>query len=241
MSGQPEKPVDEKPTAPTSPVSEQGSNTLVTESNTPTPANVNNAPAPEKAGETPSQSATPAEDGQKVEAKKPPTVEELQAQINDMSAALLRGRRDVAKANTEKKGLETQIAELKRDNGRLEKQVKESQAQGFEKFVKDLLNVADNLERAIGAIPEAKMADLQFNSIVTGVQLTSKQLTAVFNKFGIAKMESPVGKEFDPSQQEAVMMREKEGVESGHVVEVMQSGYMLKDKVLRPARVVVAP
>lgn len=184
--------------------------------------------------------STAAETAETKEQPKPPTVDELKQQIVQMSADIVRAKRETRKAELELGKKETLIVDLKRDNERLQGQVAESKKQGFEKFARELLQVADNLERALAHLPESKLNDMQVNAFATGVNLTSKQLSAVFNKYGIEKIDAQ-GKEFDPTKHEAVMTCEKDGVESGHVAEVLQSGYTINGKLLRPARVSVAP
>lgn len=234
MSDQPEK----KPTAAEmAGVSRPAEETKTEGSAQPTSAAGNDNAGTTAQAET---KQTGTEQTDKKEPPKPPTVEELKQQIVSMSADIVRGKRETRKAELEVNKKDALITDLKRDNERLKTQVDESKKQGFEKFARDLLQVADNLERALAHLPETKLEDMQVNAFATGVGLTSKQLSAVFNKYGIEKMDAQ-GKEFDPTKHEAVMSCEKDGVESGHVAEVLQSGYTLNGKLLRPARVSVAP
>ena len=200
-----------------------------------TPENAGSATPPANSNDNKDEGAV-----KKEAPKPPPTVEEMQQQVADMLGSVMRARRETLRAEAAVKAKDAELAELRRTNGLLQTQVTESKAQGFEKFARELLNVADNLERALSHLPEKKLEDLQVNALATGVNLTAKQLTSTFNKFGIAKIDA-AGKEFDPAFHEAVMTCDKDGVESGHIVEVLQSGYTLNGKLLRPARVSVAP
>lgn len=184
---------------------------------------------------------TGAEDEKKEAPKKPPpTVEELQEQIRDMSGEIVRARRETRKIEKTVQTKETEITDLRRINATLETKVEESKRQGFEKFAFELLSVADNLERALSHLPEGKLNDMEVNALATGVSLTARQLTAIFNKFGIQKIDAQ-DKEFDPAIHQAVRLIEKDGLESGHVADVMQSGYTINGKLLRVARVSVTP
>ncbi|HNZ57582.1 MAG TPA: nucleotide exchange factor GrpE [Methylophilaceae bacterium] len=102
----------------------------------------------------------------------------------------------------------------------------------LEKFSNELLAVKDSLDAAL--LIEA--ADVQ--SYKDGVQLTANQLTSVFEKFNIAEI-NPVGEKFDPNKHQAISMLENSG-EPNTVTSVLQKGYTLNDRVLRPALVMVA-
>lgn len=101
-----------------------------------------------------------------------------------------------------------------------------------ERIAKDLLNVVDSFERAISA----ESADEGFKN---GVVLIYKQLMTVLGNFGVEAIESE-GKEFDPNFHHAVLSEEAEGVEAGMVLMEMQKGYLLRDRVIRPAMVKVS-
>ncbi len=102
----------------------------------------------------------------------------------------------------------------------------------LEKFSNELLAVKDSLDAAL--LIEA--ADVQ--SYKDGVEITAKQLGAVFDKFNIAEI-NPLGEKFDPNKHQAISMLENSG-EPNTVTQVLQKGYMLNDRVLRPALVMVA-
>lgn len=102
----------------------------------------------------------------------------------------------------------------------------------LEKFSNELLAVKDSLDAAL--LIEAT----DVKSYKDGVELTSKQLLSVFDKFNIAEI-NPVGEKFDPNKHQAISMQENSG-EPNTVINVLQKGYTLNDRVLRPALVMVA-
>lgn len=103
-------------------------------------------------------------------------------------------------------------------------------------FAKDLLDVADNLERAYGSIDHANE---DFANIDKGVELTLKSLMKVLEKHGVEQLD-PKGQPFDPATQHAIQMLESEEYEANTVIDVMQKGYNLNGRNIRPAMVVVS-
>jgi len=104
-----------------------------------------------------------------------------------------------------------------------------------EKIVTDILPVLDNLERGLAASQKAQ----DFESLVKGVEMILRQLTIVLEREGLKHIDA-VGSEFDPTRHEAVMRVDAEGVSPNTVVDEVQKGYYLKDKVLRPSMVRVS-
>jgi molecular chaperone GrpE len=105
--------------------------------------------------------------------------------------------------------------------------------------IKDLLGVADNLGRALGAVPEELAGDERVQSLIDGIKLTEKELLAAFERHDIQKID-PLGERLDPHQHEAMFEIEDPSQPAGTVVQVLQPGYRLHDRLLRPARVGVA-
>ena len=106
-------------------------------------------------------------------------------------------------------------------------------------FAKDLLTVADNLHRAIEALPEAEKAKCEeAKNLLKGVELTEAELMKVFKKFGIQKVES-LGKVFDPNYQRVIQEVEDKEKPAGTIIAELQTGYMINDRILREAMVVV--
>lgn len=128
---------------------------------------------------------------------------------------------------------EAEMANLRR---RVEKDVENAHKFGQEKLSKELLAVADNLERAVQST-ESEAADI--NAIREGVELTLKGLIDVFAKFNIVAVD-PAGEPFDPQLHQAMSMVENPDVEPNTVIAVMQKGYQLNGRLIRPAMVMVS-
>lgn len=107
-------------------------------------------------------------------------------------------------------------------------------------FARDMLSVADNLRRALEAVaPEALDRDEALKALVTGVEMTERQLFAAFEKHGIRRIDA-LGQKFDSNLHQAMFEVPGSGQPAGTVVEQMQAGYLLNDRLLRPAMVGVA-
>lgn len=146
----------------------------------------------------------------------PEQIEQLAKEVADLTEALKRERAD---SENIRRNHDKQIAELKTA-------VKAN-------IVKDLLPVADNLERALKHVPK----DLEKHDYVKGVQATVKQFEKTFADVGVERI-ATVGNEFNPHEHEAVVMEEGEG-DKELVSEELQSGYKLGDHIIRPAMVKV--
>lgn len=105
----------------------------------------------------------------------------------------------------------------------------------MEKFASEMLEVCDSLEMGLQAARESKDVE----RIIEGAELTLKNLNKVFEKFGI-QAEDPTGERFDPERHQAMSMQEDPESPPNTVVATMQKGYLLQDRVLRPAMVVVS-
>jgi molecular chaperone GrpE len=101
-----------------------------------------------------------------------------------------------------------------------------------------MLSVKDNLDRALAAVPEDVRADERVKNLLTGIEATSRELDAIFGRNGITKVEA-MGLPLDPNRHQA-MVEMPSDAEPGTVVQEMQAGYMIKDRLLRPALVAVA-
>ena len=122
---------------------------------------------------------------------------------------------------------------------RLEKDIQDARAYGATGFARDILSVADNLDRAIQSIPEDLREDSKFKGLVTGIQATQRELEKVFGQNGITRI-AAMGLPLDPNQHQAMMEVPTDDAEEGTIVQEMQAGYMIKDRLLRPAMVGVA-
>jgi molecular chaperone GrpE len=128
------------------------------------------------------------------------------------------------------------LAEAENARKRAERTAAEARRYAIGDFARDLLTVADNLQRAlVVAKAHGPRGD---RSLLEGVESTDRLLQSIIERYGIRKMES-LGARFDPKLHEAVMVIEDETREPGVIVEVAEEGYMLHDRLLRPARVFV--
>jgi molecular chaperone GrpE len=106
-------------------------------------------------------------------------------------------------------------------------------------FAKELLSVADNLRRALESLPEVEARDERTRSLLAGVEATERELLRVFERHGIRRID-PKGERFNHNFHEAVFEAERPGHPAGTIIEVLQPGYVLHDRLLRPAMVGVA-
>jgi len=105
-------------------------------------------------------------------------------------------------------------------------------------FARDMLSVKDNLERALSAIPEELRGDERMKGLIAGIEATGREVDSAFQRHGIARIEA-MGKPLDPHLHQA-MMEVPSDEEPGTIVQEMQAGYTIKDRLLRPALVGVA-
>jgi len=132
------------------------------------------------------------------------------------------------------------MAETENIRRRSEREREDTAKYAISGFAKSLLDAADNLRRAIDAVPaEAVEADAALKTLVDGVAATERQLLAAFERHGVTRIE-PVGEAFDPNFHQAMFELPGTGKPSGTIVQVMQPGYVLQGRLLRPAMVGVA-
>ncbi|TYO62525.1 nucleotide exchange factor GrpE [Bradyrhizobium hipponense] len=133
------------------------------------------------------------------------------------------------------------LAEMENLRKRTTKEVADARLYGITGFARDVLDIADNLQRALDAVPaEARAAaDPGLISLIEGVELTERSLLNALEKHGVKKFD-PSGQKFDPNFQQAMFEVPDASVPSGTVVQVMQAGYTIGERVLRPALVGVA-
>jgi molecular chaperone GrpE len=130
-------------------------------------------------------------------------------------------------------------AETQNVRRRLEREKDEARAYAATGFARDILSVADNLARAIDAIPESLRADDSMKGLVFGLEATQRELEKVFAGHGITRI-AAVGLPLDPNQHQAMLEVPSADHEPGTVVSEMASGWMIKDRLLRAAMVAVA-
>ena len=133
------------------------------------------------------------------------------------------------------------LAEMENLRKRTSKEVADARTYGITGFARDVLDIADNLQRALDAVPaEAKAAaDLGLKALIEGVELTERSLLNALEKNGVRKFD-PQGEKFDPNFQQAMYEVPDASVPSGTVVQVVQAGYTIGERVLRPALVAVS-
>jgi len=127
-------------------------------------------------------------------------------------------------------------AEFDNYKKRLERQWEDFKKYAHESVIRELLTVADNLERAIAAAKEEPAPN---ECLVSGVDMTLKEIWRVFDKFGVTPIIA-MGRTFDPNFHEAVARRESEDADANIIIEEYQKGYMIHDRLLRPSMVVVS-
>lgn len=130
-------------------------------------------------------------------------------------------------------------AEEQNTRRRLEQEKQNASAYAATGFSRDILSVADNLERALEAVPQELREDEKFKGLVAGLDATGRELTTIFSKHGIEPVNA-VGEELDPNRHQAMVEIPTGDAEPGVIVQQMQRGYMIKDRLLRPALVGVA-
>ena len=158
-------------------------------------------------------------------------LEEAIARVQELEAQL---------AETAKKEQDLLLrtrAEIDNIRRRTEQDVEKAHKFALEKFAKDILNTIDNLERAL-ATP-ANTEDETVKALFDGVELTLKELLATVARFGVEPV-GVVGEVFNPDLHQAISMQPMEGFETNQIITVLQKGYLLNGRVIRPAMVMVA-
>jgi molecular chaperone GrpE len=122
---------------------------------------------------------------------------------------------------------------------RAERDANDARAYAIQKFARDLLGVADNLQRAMQHAPR-DAEDPLVKNLAIGLEMTEKELLAAFERNGLKRLDPERGAKFDPHQHQAVMEQPADDVPGGSVLQVLQSGYDLFGRVVRPAMVVVS-
>jgi molecular chaperone GrpE len=133
------------------------------------------------------------------------------------------------------------LAEMENLRRRTEREVSDAKTYAVTGFARDMLTVVDNLARALEHLPaEARAAaDPQIQSVIEGVELTARDLEAVLGRHGVKRLD-PKGQKFDPNFHQAIFEIPDETLPAGAVSQVVQSGWTIGDRVLRPAMVGVS-
>ena len=131
------------------------------------------------------------------------------------------------------------LAEAENTRRRAQRERDDATKYAISGFAKELLSAADNLRRALDSLPEAEVGDERTRSLLAGVAATERELLSVFERHGIRRID-PMGERFDHNLHQAIFEVEHGDRPPGTIVEVLQPGYLLHDRLLRPAMVGVA-
>jgi molecular chaperone GrpE len=148
--------------------------------------------------------------------------------------AMLRGDLEAAKQDIRYAKAETQNVRR-----RMEKEMTDARAYAATGFARDILPVSDNLSRALESIPAELREDDKLKSLIAGIEATAREIDKVFGLHGITRI-AAMGMPLDPNQHQAMMEVPSADAEPGIVLQELQAGYMIKDRLLRPAMVAVA-
>lgn len=153
----------------------------------------------------------------------------------------LEAERDQARAEAAdlKDKLLRTLADMDNLRKRTEREIKDAGTYAATRFARDMLGVADNLRRAIEAVPADRREDEAVKALVEGVELTERTLVQTLERHGVKEVEA-LGKRFDPNLHQAMFEVPTSEAAPGTVVQVLQPGFVIADRVLRPALVGVA-
>ena len=181
---------------------------------------------PEDAGTEDNAAASaeaPAAEQEQNPSDEPDMVEVLQVENADLKDRLLRA-----------------AAEMENMRRRFEREMADARQYAMTGFAREVLSIGDNLGRALGAVPEgAREEGETIKTLLEGVEMTERELLRVLDKHGVKRLK-PEGERFDPNFHQAMFEVEHDEAPHGTVVEVIQPGYSIGDRVLRPALVGVA-
>jgi molecular chaperone GrpE len=165
------------------------------------------------------------------------------AQAEAADAATVEGEAELQTLRAETAALKEQAlryaADAENTRRRAEREINDARAYAITKFAKDLLGVADNLARALEHAP-LDAEDPLVRSLAIGLEMTQKDLFAAFERNGVKRIDPSPGGRFDPHQHQAVMEQTSDQVAAGTIVQVLQTGYELYGRIVRPAMVIVA-
>ena len=145
-------------------------------------------------------------------------------------------RSDLEKAQQEMLYAKAEVQNVRR---RLEKDIQDARTYAATGFARDILSVADNLARALDHVPPEMREDDKLKGFLAGIEATQRELDKVFGLHGITRV-AAMGLPLDPNQHQAMLEVPTDEAEPGTIVQEMQAGYMIKDRLLRPAMVGVA-
>ena len=171
------------------------------------------------------------------------------AEAGDIGVAQLKAMIAALQVELDKKTVEVSmkhdqfmraVAETENVRRRLEKEKEETGKYAISKFAKDILSIGDNFQRAITAVPQDAVAnDPALKTLLDGVVLAEREYRSALERHGVKSID-PTGQPFNPHHHQAVMEHDDPDVPSGTVIKVFMTGYLLDDRCLRPAMVVVS-
>jgi molecular chaperone GrpE len=132
------------------------------------------------------------------------------------------------------------LADAENTRRQKEREVDEARRYAVTRFARDLLDVADNLRRALSVPASAAEENPALKNLLTGVDMTERSLQSVLERHQIKRIEPQIGEKLDPNRHQAMFEVPRTDVAPGTIAEVMQSGYLIADRLLRPAMVGVA-
>lgn len=160
----------------------------------------------------------------------------LEKETDKLGDALDRLRDDLDAAKQEVLYAKAETQNVRR---RLEKDIADARAYAATGFARDILSVSDNLARALEAIPAELREDEKLKNLVAGLEATGREIEKVFAGHGITRI-AAMGLPLDPNQHQAMIEIPSADVAPGTIIQELQAGYMIKDRLLRPAMVAVA-
>jgi len=163
-----------------------------------------------------------------------------QVELEDMELTAEDGELEVLRAERDelRDKFMRVLADAENSRKRAERDRKEAEMYGGTRLARDLLPVYDNLNRALQAIPEESRAASA--ALIEGVELTLRELTNVMTKHGVTPVSPAVGDVFDPQLHQAMFEAPLPGTKAGQIIQVMAEGFLLHDRLLRPAQVGVS-
>lgn len=178
-----------------------------------------------KPAEKPSPAAKKPAAEKKPEGKKPTDVDinkALQAELKAMNEKVLRA-----------------LAEAENTRRRAQREIDDTRAYSITSFAREMLTVQDNMRRALAHLPEEMKENEDYKSFVEGVEVTERELLNIFDRHGIKEI-VPKGEAFDHNLHQAMFEVETADEKPGTIIQVVQEGYVIRDRLLRPAMVGVA-
>jgi molecular chaperone GrpE len=216
---------DQQPLPPPEPMDPEGWESLAGEE--PSGGVLDQSPELEEALREAAQAVEARPQAPKPEHRAEPENPEAAARIEDLSAELVETKDRLIRLT----------ADFENFRRRAQREREEAVRYGTQNLFKDLLTTVDNLERAIDHARKGTGADLE--NLLQGVELVQKGLLGLMARHGVVEVEA-LGKPFDPAHHEAMAQTPDASVAPNTVLEVLQKGYRLRDRLLRPARVIVA-